>query len=76
MPAIYPPAEPLEAAMDRFWNAGPQLEEVHVDPRPPDQPLEVLERLGSSPFERGRFPVVGFLATTYERVSRYALGQR
>jgi len=57
----------------RFWEAGEGLESLSVRVGPPERPLELLEMLGPSPFERGGFPVVGFLATTYEKVSRFAL---
>ncbi|HNQ22092.1 MAG TPA: hypothetical protein PKK06_03260 [Phycisphaerae bacterium] len=56
-----------------FYEAGTALTQIAVRTREPEQPLELLERLGPSPFERGGFPLVGFLATTYDRVSRYAL---
>ena len=35
-----------------------------------------LEQLGPSPFARGGFPLIGFLATTYDKVGRYALERR
>jgi hypothetical protein len=57
----------------RFWNVGPDFASVTISIAPPDPPLALLERLGPSPFERGGFPVIGFLATTYDKVSRYAL---
>lgn len=69
---------PIEACVGRFWECGPGFDDVTASlegsrlaaPGP-----TVLERLGPSPFERGGFPVIGFLATTYEKVSRYA-GER
>ena len=64
----------LESEIDRFWEAGPELDTIEIDVAPPEQPLELLEQLGPSPFERGSFPLIGFLATTYDKVSRYALG--
>jgi hypothetical protein len=64
---------PLDLQLESFWSAGPDLEAVPINIAPPDRPLAILEKLGPSPFERGGFPVVGFLATTYEKVSRYAL---
>ncbi len=65
--------EPLEACLDHFWDAGPELELVETTPRPPETPKPLLRRLGPSPFEAGRFPLVGLLATCYEVVSRDAL---
>ena len=67
------PTTPFETQLASFWSAGPDLEAVPINIAPPDRPLAILEKLGPSPFERGAFPVVGFLATTYEKVSRYAL---
>lgn len=64
---------PLEGQVAGFWTAGESLGRVCVDVAPPVRPLELLEKLGPSPFERGGFPVVGFLATTYEKVTRYAV---
>ncbi len=69
-----PTSPSLESLVDRFWEAGSELETVEIDIASPDQPLELLEQLGPSPFERGSFPLIGFLATTYDKVSRYALG--
>lgn len=62
-------------AGENFFAAGPGLEQVQITVAAPDKPLAILEKLGPSPFERGGFPVIGFLATTYERVSRFALGE-
>ena len=70
---VHPPSPPLEEVMERFWEAGAELETIPIRIEPPDQPMEVLEQLGPSPFPRGPFPLIGFLATTYEKVSRYAL---
>ena len=70
---VYPPSPPLAEQIDRFWEVGPEFDEIEVRIEPPDQPLALLEQLGTSPFERGEFPLIGFLATTYDKVSRYAL---
>ena len=75
-PTVYPRSQPIEELLDGFWNCGPMLESIQVHVTPPEKPLAILEQLGSSPFERGGFPVVGFLATMYEKVSRYALQRR
>ncbi len=61
---------------DRFWDTGPEFEEVRVHIEPPETPLALLKQLGPSPFEPGGFPLIGFLATTYDKVSRYALERR
>ena len=71
-----PAATTIEEPLDRFWNVGPEFASVAVSIEPPEAPLALLERLGPSPFERGGFPVIGFLATTYDKVSRYALTRR
>ena len=73
VPTIYPTSPPVEEMLERFWRAGSALEQVEITIEPPDNPLDILERLGPSPFARGRFPLIGFLATTYDKVSRYAL---
>ena len=73
VPAIHATSAPSELRWAGFYEAGPELAEMVVQATGPEQPLELLERLGASPFERGGFPLVGFLATTYDRVSRYAL---
>ena len=76
VPTIYPTSPPVEDLVDRFWVSGPELGSVRIRIEPPQAPLDLLERLGPSPFQRGRFPLIGFLATTYEKVSRYALERR
>ncbi len=73
LPTVYPTSPPLEEVIGRFWNLGPDFASVEVHVEPPAQPLAILEQLGPSPFERGSFPLIGFLATTYDKVSRYAL---
>lgn len=57
----------------RFWTCGTGFDTVQPQVTPPEAPLALLEKLGPSPFERGGFPLIGFLATTYEKVSRFAL---
>jgi hypothetical protein len=58
---------------DWFGGDASALEAFAVSIQPPARPLAILEKLGSSPFERGQFPFIGFLATTYEKVSTFAL---
>jgi hypothetical protein len=60
-------------AILRFWGHAADIEAIEVRIEPPEKPLAILEKLGPSPFERGGFPLIGFLATTYDKVSRYAL---
>lgn len=73
VPTIYPTSPPLDTQLDRFWEPGPELDEIEVAIAPPQVPLAVLEQLGPSPFARSGFPLIGFLATTYDKVSRSAL---
>ena len=76
IPTIYPTSPPVEQLLDRFWEIGPEFDAAVVRIEPPQRPLALLERLGPSPFPRSGFPVIGFLATAYEKVSRYALERR
>ncbi len=76
VPTIYPTSPPIEELIDRFWEHDPRLDTVKIRLEPPEKPLFLLEKLGPSPFERGGFPLIGFLATTYEKVGRYALQRR
>ena len=73
VPTIYPTSPPLEEVLDGFWRTGPEFDSLTSRHVPPEKPLAILEQLGPSPFERGGFPLIGFLATTYDKVSRYAL---
>jgi len=65
--------ESANDAIVRFWGNATEIEGIEVRIEPPEKPLAILEKLGPSPFERGGFPLIGFLATTYDKVSRYAL---
>ena len=76
VPTIYPTSPPIEEMLDQFWETGPEFDTVQIDLTPPESPLALLEKLGPSPFPRGEFPLVGFLATTYDKVSRYALERK
>ena len=77
IPTIYPTSDPVEECLcedpSRFWETGADFDSIETHVLPPETALEVLEQLGPSPFPRGRFPLIGFLATTYDKVSRYAL---
>ncbi len=76
-PAAVPEAEhaarPLETILDLFWEAGPELDTLETSLRPPEVSHPLLRRLGPSPFEDGRFPLVGLLATCYDLVSEHAM---
>ena len=73
VPTLYPASPSVDEELERFWDTGPEFDTVQVQSGPPERPLALLEQLGPSPFERGGFPLIGFLATTYDKVSRYAL---
>ena len=73
IPTIYPTSLPIEEQIECFWVAGKEMDSVDIPLDPPDPLLALLDQLGPSPFERGGFPLIGFLATTYDKVSRYAL---
>lgn len=68
-----PPSEPLEARIEDFWEAGPGLDTLETPIRRPEVTHALLRRLGPSPFEGARFPLVGLLATCYDTISRAAL---
>ena len=73
VPTAFPAPRPLSEVTETFWEIGESAADVTIEVTPPEHALELLERLGPSPFPRGQFPLVGFLATTYEKVGRYAL---
>lgn len=63
----------MDVDMESFWGDDEAISHFAVYVRPAEKPLAILEKLGSSPFERGQFPFIGFLATTFEKVSQFAL---
>ncbi len=63
---------PLEECLDTFWSTGVPLEDLPEIGPADTEPYEILKRLGPSPFEGGGFPLIGFFATAYDRVSRFA----
>ncbi|MHC4063388.1 MAG: hypothetical protein ACYSUI_02645 [Planctomycetota bacterium] len=69
---IHTPEPRLEDCLDSFWSAGVPLENLPPMPPLPDEPHEILKRLGPSPFAGSSFPLIGFFASAYERVSRFA----
>lgn len=76
--AVYSPhlgveTTPLDACLDRFWEAGLELDQVDAPIAPPEVSHPLLRRLGPSPFEQSRFPFVGLLATCYDVISAAAL---
>src|SRR5690606_3311707 len=74
-----PPSEvgeseaPIETTAASFWDAGAELRDLEIPIRKPEISYPLLRRLGPSPFEEGKFPLVGLLATCYELISEEAL---
>jgi hypothetical protein len=64
---------PVSEECKEFWGDAREIEKIIITVRPPAAPLAILEKLGPSPFERGGFPLIGFLATTFDKVSQFAL---
>jgi uncharacterized Zn finger protein len=81
VPAFAPPPpgesasseSPIEAAVESFWDAGIELRDLEIPIKKPEISYPLLRRLGPSPFEEGKFPLVGLLATCYELISEEAL---
>jgi uncharacterized Zn finger protein len=67
-------APALEEQIDGFWDARPELRELVLPLEKPEVNCVLLRRLGPSPFEAARFPLLGLLATCYEVLSARALG--
>jgi uncharacterized Zn finger protein len=65
------PGKALEQELDRFWQAGPELESVKIAVREPAVELSVLRRLGQPSFVDE--DLVGLLSPGYEAISRRAL---
>lgn len=55
-----------EAMLERFWESPAELDALDLAIEPPPVPTPMLRRLGPSPFEDAKFPLVGLLATCYE----------
>lgn len=66
------PIPSLDAQIDRFWEAGPELDAVDAPVTKPEVNHVLLRRLGPSPFAGPRFPLLGLLATCYEIISETA----
>lgn len=65
--------QPIESSAASFWDAGPELRGLEIPIKKPEISYPLLRRLGPSPFEEGKFPLVGLLATCYELISDEAL---
>lgn len=57
---------PLAESLDRYWEAGPELDTISTPIEPPAISHPLLRRLGPSPFKEWRFPLLGLLATCYD----------
>ncbi|GAB4383529.1 MAG: SWIM zinc finger family protein [Phycisphaerales bacterium] len=66
------PIPSLDAQIDRFWEAGQELDAIDAPLSRPDVSHVLLKRLGPSPFTGPRFPLLGLLATCYEIISQSA----
>lgn len=66
-------SRPLEMVADSFWEAGEELDSLDTSLRRPEVSCALLRRLGPSPFEQAKFPLLGLLATCYEVISEAAL---
>ncbi|MBL8763589.1 MAG: hypothetical protein JNM07_04890 [Phycisphaerae bacterium] len=69
------PPLPLDQCLERFWAAGPELESIELPIGPPPVSHPLLRRMGPSPFEGSRFPMVGLLATCYDVFTRAAVAE-
>jgi uncharacterized Zn finger protein len=67
--------EPLEECIDGFWRPDPRVHEVQQAPPATHAAHALLRRLGPSPLE-GKFPLVGLLASVYDRVAEHAVHVR
>ncbi|MFG0282813.1 MAG: hypothetical protein ACF8R7_00180 [Phycisphaerales bacterium JB039] len=65
-------SRPLEESLADFWRS-PAPADVDLSLRPPEVSHPLLRRLGPSPFEDGKFPLVGLLASCYEHISEVTL---
>jgi uncharacterized Zn finger protein len=66
-----PAAPPLEEEIDRFWEAGAELDAIRISIKPPPVSLPALRRLGRPNFVTEDLPRL--LSPAYEAVSRSAL---
>lgn len=66
-------AEPLEAALDRFWELGEGLETFRAPIARPAVEAGLLKRLGKPPFERKSGKITDPLAAVYGAVSDQAV---
>lgn len=63
----------LEACLGDFWSSSSDPRELDFPVVAPEVSHPLLRRLGSSPFEDGKFPLVGILASCYDSISESIL---
>ncbi len=68
--SVVRPPEDLPCDPASFYSARTNLGDLLPPPEIPGKPA--LARLGPPPIPRGGFPLLGFLATLYEHVSKRA----
>jgi uncharacterized Zn finger protein len=62
------PPVPLEDEAVAFWRIKPGVEMPSIPVETPEVSHPLLRRLGPSPFQESRFPLVGLLATCYDLI--------
>lgn len=74
-PLDRPAAAPLGESLHSFWSMPDPaaLDELDMPIAPPEVSHPLLRRLGPSPFQGARFPLVGLLATCYDLISAAAI---
>jgi len=63
------PASPDDVPVDRFWQHGPELDDLHFEIRPPDVPGAVLRLLGRPPGWGGQDDLLDTLHDLYRVAS-------
>lgn len=69
---LHTPTTPLTECLGSFWDLAAPLDDIPGAVPAAIEPMEILKRLGPSPFDSARFPLIGFLASTYDRVGQMA----
>jgi uncharacterized Zn finger protein len=66
-------APSLDQSPEQFWSAPVGLDDLDLPMSAPPVTHALLRRLGTSPFDGAKFPLVGLLATCYDVISADAL---
>lgn len=64
---------PMDQSLGWFWEGETDLSLLDLPIEPPQVSHPLLRRLGPSPFQGAKFPLVGLLATCYEVISTDAI---